>query len=70
MSSAHELSRFFPHQRFSAIFTSDSFICGGECHRPCYLIGFLAIIAKRRDSLNASCQGKYRQTVKYVVLAD
>ena len=31
--------QFFPQQRFSAGFTPDSFIRGGEWHRPLYLVG-------------------------------
>ncbi len=32
----------FPQQRFSAGFTPDSFIRGGEWHRPLYLVGYFS----------------------------
>ncbi len=32
--------QIFHQQRFSAGFTLDSFICGGEWHRPLYLVGY------------------------------
>ena len=34
--------QFFPQQRFSPGFTPDSFICGGEWHRPLYLVGYFS----------------------------
>ncbi len=45
---------FFPRQRFSAGFTLDSFIRGGEWHRPLYLVGYFSDY--RQKARLAKCQ--------------